>query len=277
MKKLRGRTAIVTGASRGIGPYVARALAEEGMNLVLAARSVEALEQVAVEVGRQGVKAIATPTDVADAASRRALVEAAVGEFGAIDVLVNNAGIEQAKPYGEMAEEDIRDIVEVNLLASMFLTQAVLAGMQERGRGHIVNMASLAGKMGLPYATAYSASKAGMIGMTKALRAELHGSGVSASVICPGFVAEAGMYADGMVELGVNAPRMTGTSPPAKVARAVVKAIKSDKPEIIVNPRAVRVPLTIAEASPTLGEMMARRTGVVGMMREVAKRRAAGS
>ncbi len=258
MKNLSGGTAVITGASRGIGVHIARALANEGMNLVLAARSAEGLERVATEMEGLGVRALVVPTDVADAAARRALIDAAIAEFGSIDLLVNNAGIEAAVNYHEQDPAEIEHTIAVNLTALMMLTQLVLPGMLERKRGHVVNMASLAGKTGTGYEAVYSTTKHGVMGFTRSLRQEYHGSGVSLSVICPGFVSETGMYADAMEPAGVKAGRLVGTSKPEKVARAVIKAIKKDKPEIIVNPNAVRVLLTIGEASPRLGEAMVR-------------------
>ncbi|MEE9277054.1 MAG: SDR family NAD(P)-dependent oxidoreductase [Dehalococcoidia bacterium] len=273
MKELSGGTAILTGASRGIGPYIARALAREGLNLVLAARSPTGLDTVAEEVRGIGVRAIPVPTDVADAQAREALLTAATDEFGAVDVLVNNAGIEKTIDYHRTDPVEIQQVIDVNLVAVMLLTRLVLPGMLQRGRGHVVNMSSLAGKVGAPYEAPYSATKFALVGFTQSLRAEYHGSGVSASVICPGFVADAGMYADMNAETGVKAPRMVGTSSPEKVAKAVVTAIKRDKPEIIVNPHGVRALLTLGEAFPSLGERLARRTGAHEMFRRTAKAR----
>jgi short-subunit dehydrogenase len=274
MKDLRGGTALLTGASRGIGVHIARALANEGMNLVLAARSESGLRSVASEVGQLGASALVVPTDVSDDLARRALVAAAVAEFGAIDVLVNNAGIENTVHYHEQSEAEIEQIVQVNLLGTMMLTRLALPAMVVRGRGHVVNVSSLAGKAGTPYEAVYSTTKHGLMGLTRSLRQEYSGAGVSASVICPGFVSEVGMYADSIAATGVVAPRSIGTSRPEKVARAVIKAIKGDKPEIIVNPNAVRVLTTLAEASPTLGEWLMKRMGVADLFRETSERRA---
>lgn len=275
MKNLSGGTAVLTGASRGIGVHIARALANEGMNLVLAARSVEGLERVATEMEGLGVRALAVPTDVADAAARKALIDTAIAEFGSIDLLVNNAGIETAVKFHEQDPAEIEHAIAVNLTALMMLTQLVLPGMLERKRGHIVNMASLAGKAGTGFEAVYSTTKHGIMGFTRSLRQEYHRSGVGISAICPGFVSDTGMYADAMLPAGVKASRLVGTSKPEKVARAVLKAIKKDKPEIIVNPNAVRVLLTIAEASPSLGERMVRALGANDVFKRTAEYNAA--
>ena len=275
MKNLSGGAAVLTGASRGIGVHIARALANEGMNLVLAARSAEGLTRVATEIEGLGVRALVVPTDVADAAARGALIDTAIAEFGSIDVLVNNAGIEAAISYHEQDPAEIEHTIAVNLTGLMMLTRLVLPGMLERRRGHIVNMASLAGKAGVAYEALYSTTKHGVMGFTRSLRQEYRGSGVGLSVICPGFVSEAGMYVDTMESTGVKASWLLGTSKPDKVARAVIKAIKKDKPEIIVNPNAVRVLMTLAEASPSLGERLVRATGAPELFRKVAEYHAA--
>ena len=271
MKNLRGRTAILTGASKGIGVYVARALAKQGMNLVLAARSASALEEVRKAVERLGVRAIAVPTDVGDRSALESLVERSRSEFGAIDVLVNNAGIELILAYHKLTLEEIDQIVSVNLIAPMHLTWLVLPGMLERGHGHIVNMSSLAGKAGPACNEAYGATKAGLIGFTQSLRGTYRRSGVSASVVCPGYVEE-GMYAKTKEEFGLAAPRLLGVSKPEAVARGVIQAIKKDLPEVIVNPGPIRPLLMMAAFSPSLGEWIVERTGAnAAFFRKVAE------
>ncbi len=273
MKDLRGRTAILTGASKGLGVYVARALAKEGTNLVLAARSVSALEAVREEVERLGVSAIAVPTDVGDRSALESLVERSQSEFGAIDILVNNAGIELTLAYHKLRPEEIEEMVRVNLIAPMHLTWLVLPGMLERGKGHIVNMSSLAGKAGPAYEEPYGATKAGLIGFTQSLRGTYRRHGVSTSVVCPGFV-EDGMYAKTKQEFGVEAPRRLGVSKPEAVARGVIRAIKKDLPEVIVNPGPIRWLLAASAMSPSLGEWILERTGAHAVFRKVAKLRA---
>ena len=148
MNELRGRNVIITGASAGLGVRVAKALAAEGMNVVLAARRAEELEQVANEIRSLGVKAVAIPTDVSDDAQLKSLVERTMTEFGSIDVLVNNAGIEAFRSFHELDPADIRRTIDVNLTATLLLTRYVLPHMVQARRGHIVNMASTAGKYG---------------------------------------------------------------------------------------------------------------------------------
>jgi short-subunit dehydrogenase len=260
MKELTQRTAIITGASRGLGLYVARALAAENMNLVLAARSREGLERVAGELRESGVKAIGVPTDVTHRNALESLVAAATEGFGAVDVLVNNAGVLTIFPYDKIGIEDVERAVRVNLTSAMILTRLVLPGMVERGRGHIVNMSSIAGIWGPPFDEVYGATKAGLIGFTQSLRLEYHDTGISASVICPGYVEQAGMYHDSKQATGITASALSGRTTPGAVARAVVKAIKKDQPHIIVNTPSMRPLAALSALSPRFGEWVVRVT-----------------
>ncbi|MGD2153702.1 MAG: SDR family NAD(P)-dependent oxidoreductase [Gemmatimonadales bacterium] len=258
MKDLTQRTAVITGASRGIGPYVARALAAEKMNLVLAARSTEGLERVGGELRGRGVEAIVVPTDVTDRKALEALVAETNAKFGATDVLVNNAGALTIFPYDRIGIEDVERTVRLNLTSAMILARLVLPGMVERGRGHVVNMSSIAGIWGPPFDAVYGATKAGLIGFTRSLRQEYRGTGISASVICPGYVEEAGMYHDGRQATGATASPLAGRTTPRAVARAVVKAIKSDRPQIIVNSPPLGPLAVLSALSPRLGEWVVR-------------------
>jgi short-subunit dehydrogenase len=165
MKDLSGRTAIVTGASRGIGVFVGRALSGAGMNLVLAARTLDALESVRTALGSRGGVSV-VPADLSRREDCAAVVDSALRELGAVDVLVNNAGLESIMLYHKLSLDEIDEVIDVNLRATMHLTRLVLPGMLERRAGHIVNMSSLAGKAGPAHAEAYAATKAGMIGFT---------------------------------------------------------------------------------------------------------------
>jgi short-subunit dehydrogenase len=258
MKELSQRTAIITGASRGIGTYVARALAAERMNLILAARSKEGLERVAGELRESGVPVITVPTDVTDRKALESLIAAANEEFSGTDVLVNNAGALTIFPYDRIGIEDLERTVCLNLTSAMMLTRLVLPGMVERGRGHIVNMSSLAGIWGPPFDAPYGATKAGLIGFTQSLRNEYHGTGISASVICPGYVEEAGMYHDAEQATGIKASALAGRTTPGAVARAVVKAIKKARPKLIVNTPSVRPLAVLSAISPGFGEWILR-------------------
>lgn len=274
MKKLEGKNAIVTGASKGLGVHIARALAHEGVNLVLAARSADALEAVAEEMREVGVEAIAIPTDLAEPAQLQALAERAERALGAVDILINNAGVELAAPFGEYPPEHIELSVNVNLLATMQLTRAVLPNMLSRGRGHIVNMSSLAGKVGVPYQAPYSATKAAVVMFSHTLRSELMDEPVGVSVICPGFVTKAGMYAR-MEEKGTHAPKLLKPTTTAKVTGAVIRAIKRDRAELIVNSLPMRPLTMLRQLLPGIVPRLHTLTGVTRFARRISDQREA--
>ena len=261
MRDVANLNAIITGASRGVGPYISRRLARKKMNLVLVARSATMLEAAAAELRGHGVKAIVAPTDLAKREDLVALVDAAVQEFGTIDVLVNCAGVANVFSYHKLHADDIERGMQVNLIAPMILTWMLLPVMLERGRGHIVNISSIAGRAGPPYGEVYGASKAGLIGFTESLRAEYRGTGVSASVILPGFVHGAGMYQDSKEKTGVIAPRWLGGCSPESVACAVLNAIEKDLAEVIVNVPPARPLAVLLQISPWLREWVLRHIG----------------
>ncbi len=234
MKRIQGKNALITGGSRGLGPYIALALAREGVNIALTARSEEGLIATADDVSQFQVTCKTYPADIIDSTSRIALLENVKKDFGHIDLLINNAGMEWVSAYIKLAPEFIDTMIQTNLTAPMILTRMILPMMLEKGSGHIVTMSSLGGKKGSPYSATYAATKAGLIEWTQGLREELRNTGVSASVICPGFVAKAGMFA----VYNKPAPKITGETTPEKVSEAVIKAIKKDIGEIIVNPGA---------------------------------------
>ncbi len=269
MKHLRGCNAILTGASKGIGVHIARALAGNGVNLALVARSAGALDNVCEQVRSYNVKSITRPTDLSDSDELQNLVVTVEQEMGPVDVLVNNAGVEHTAPYEEYPQEEIRLDVQVNLLAAMLLTHAVLPGMLERGRGHIVNISSLAGKIGFPLQTPYAATKAGLNMFTHSLRAELENKPVGVSVICPGYVADSGMYAR-RDKTGVNVPKLLKPTTPDKVVDAVIRAIRQDIAEITVNPVPTRPLAVLRELVTGTTPLIHKMTGNTRFIREMA-------
>jgi short-subunit dehydrogenase len=259
MEDMQGKVAIVTGASRGIGRFIARHLARERMRLVLVARSARELDEAAAEVGDG---ALACPADVSSEGDLAAMLERVERQVGPPDVLINNAGIESASAFERMPPDAIRRVVEVNLVAPMVLTRLVLPGMLLRGRGHVVNVASMAGKQPPPFVATYASTKAGLIALTHSLRSELEGRGVGVSVVCPGFVTEAGMFADAQRAHGGRAPRLAGAVSPDEVAAAVVRAVRDDLPEVLVNPGPARLAGAILELFPAARAILNERLGV---------------
>ena len=265
-----GQTVLLTGASGGLGTFMARAFAKMGVNLALTAFPGAVLDQVRAESEKLGSKAKVFTLDLRDRAQRTQLIADVRREFGAIDILVNNAGVEFTSAYHDLTEENIAETIAVNLEAPMVLTRLVLPEMLSRKRGHIVNISSLAGKSGPAYQEPYAATKAGLIGFTASLRATYRGTGVSASAIVPGFV-EAGIYTHLKQRSGMAAPALLGTSRPEKVAQAVLKAIERDLPEIIINPLPVRPLLAFVALFPGVGEWVSEKTGGNEFFRKVVE------
>jgi short-subunit dehydrogenase len=270
--EIRGSTAVVTGASAGIGLAVARHLAAAGANLVIAARQPERLEEAAVQLRATGVKVLAVPADVGRRDDLVRLVESAIRERGAIDILINNAGIEAFSHYEELPPERIEETIRVNLTSALLLTRLVVPHMLLARRGHVVNMASTAGKYGPAFGSVYGATKAGLIAFTQALRAEYRGRGISASAICPGFTDEGGIYDRMKANSGRKSPPLVGSTTAEHVARAVVRAIEKDRPEVIVNWPPLRPTMIFAQMFPALGAA-AIRAATIRFLKRVAESR----
>ncbi len=190
------------------------------------------------------------------------------GAHSEADVIVANAALPASGQLSTFSEEEIDAAIDVNLRAPILLAHAFTPRMIERGSGHVVFISSLAGKAASAGASIYNATKFGLRGFAVALRAELHDTGVGVSTIFPGFIRDAGMFADANVPL----PRGVGTRSPEQVAAAVVRAIERDEGEIDVAPRGLRLGATFAGLAPELSAAVTRRFGG----REIAERTAAG-
>src|SRR5712692_2359690 len=265
------QTALVTGASHGIGPYIVRALAKEGMNLVLAARSKPELEQVAADVRATGVQVLSVPTDVTDRDARSALVNTAERTFGSVDVLVNNAGGDLQREFHHYTAEEVEALIRLNLTGPIELTRLLLPGMLQRKQGHIVNISPMGGRIGFPYTEVYSACKDGLIGFTRVLRSDYRTAGVSSSVIILGSIGGAGTGARTMEEmhLHLSAIDKAFMSPPEAVAQAVLKSIRRDKAEIVIMPGPGRLMRALMDLFPGMGPTMNQMTGGTRVMKQV--------
>ena len=275
MKDLRGRVALVTGASGGLGTHLARGLAREGMNVAVSGRREDALTQLVGELSALGVKSAAVPADLSDLTVIDHLIDGAESALGPIDLLVNNAGLESIGAFTSYEREELTSMVDVNLTAPLLLTHRLTPGMLARGRGHVVFISSVAGKVGPAFNEPYAATKAGLVGLTQSLRAEYLHAPVGFSVVCPGFIADDGMYAR-MTEDGHRSNRLMGETSTEKITAAVVRAIREDRAEIVESGAPIRPMLALAQLAPGLVERLAPRFGVTELFRKVAVSRGRG-
>ena len=269
---LRGATAIVTGGSRGIGPHIAEALARQGARVALVARSEAELEANARRLADAGAEVIAVPADITSAQSRRELIEVVERRLGPVDVLINNAGGDLQREFHNLDEDEIQGLLELNLTSAIMLSRLVLPGMLERGRGHVVNVSSMAGRVSFPYTEAYAAAKDGLIAFTRVLRADYRARGVSASTLILGPVGEAGVGARTAEEVGIKLPPV-GLVSPAKIGKLTVRAIRRDKRELAVLPGPGKLLRAVMDRFPGVGPAMNRATGTNKTMRTVAEYR----
>ncbi|WKL43204.1 3-ketoacyl-ACP reductase [Flavobacterium sp. ZE23DGlu08] len=189
MTDIKNKNALITGAGKGIGKAIALALAKEGVNIILVARTQEEIDSVAAKVRSLRVKALAITADVADINSVNAAVEKALAEFGTIDILINNAGIAAFGKFLELEPTDWERIIQVNLMGTYYMTRAVLPNMIERKTGDIINISSTAGLSGNALTSAYSASKFAVLGLTESLMQEVRKHNIRVTALTPSTVA----------------------------------------------------------------------------------------
>jgi short-subunit dehydrogenase len=247
--RLEGKTALLTGATGGLGQAIARALAERGTSLVLSARKPEALEELARAI--PGEHRVVT-ADLGEAGAAERLVK----DAGEVDVLVANAALPAGGRLERFAQEDLTQALRVNLEAPLKMARDLVPAMRERGSGHLVFVSSLQGKVAFANSSVYTATKFGLRGFALALRDELWGSGVGVSLILPGFIREAGMFADS----GAKAPPGLGTSSPEEVGEGVVEAIERDRAEVQVAPLLQRLGASFAHRRPHIASRITRRS-----------------
>jgi short-subunit dehydrogenase len=269
---LNGATVLVTGGSRGIGPHIAEALAAEGAKVALVARSEPELQANARRLSESGAEVIAFPADVTSARDRRELMEAIERRLGPVDVLVNNAGGDLQREFHNLTEDEIQEVLELNLTSAVMLTRLALPGMLKRGRGHVVNVSSMAGRVSFPYTEAYGAAKDGLIAFTRVLGADYRDRGVSASTLILGPVGEVGVGARTAEEIGIKLPPV-GLVSPAKIAKLTVRALRKDEAELVVLPGPGKLLRGLLDRFPGLGPAMNRATGTNKTMATVAEYR----
>jgi len=255
MPELAGKVALITGASSGIGAATAKALAREGVRVALLARREARLKAVAEEIRRNGGHALVCPADVTDPIAVQAVVERVMDEWRGIDLLVNNCGQGLAAPFEKTTAEELRALLEVNLVSILTVTRAVLPGMQRAGSGHVINISSVVGRRGVPFRSAYSASKFALVGLTECLRQELKGTGIHVSVVYP--VSTETEFHD--VEIKKIEPRRYGPVQSAEqVARAIVRCARHPRPEVYPY-RAARILAVLSALAPGFVDWMIAR------------------
>ena len=189
MTDLKNKNALITGAGKGIGKAIAIALAKEGVNIILVARTQEDIDKVALKIKSLRVKVLAITADVADINSVNAAVEKALAEFGSIDILINNAGIAAFGKFLDLEPTEWERIIQVNVMGTYYTTRAVLPNMIERQTGDIINISSTAGLAGNALTSAYSASKFAVLGLTDSLMQEVRKHNIRVTALTPSTVA----------------------------------------------------------------------------------------
>jgi short-subunit dehydrogenase len=240
--ELAGRKALLTGATGGLGRAIAEAMAERGAVLLLSARKREALEEMVN--GLPGDDHRVLPADLAEPGAAETLA----AEAGDVDVLVANAGLPGAGLLTDFSADEVTRALRVNLEAPMLMARALFPAMVERGAGHLVFISSLSGKAPSPRTSVYNATKFGLRGFALGLRGDLGPKGVGVSLVSPGFIRDAGMFADA----GGKPPPGMGTGRPDQVGAAVVRAIQRDRAELTVAPLQQRVLSHFALSNPSI-------------------------
>lgn len=258
--QLHRATVLLTGATGGIGQAIARALDAAGARVLLSGRRAELLAEVRAGLGED---AECLPADLAESGAAAQLAERA----GAVDVLVASAGVPAGGRVDSFSSEEIDRALDVNLRAPMQLTRALLPGMLERGRGHIVLVASLSGKVASSGSAVYSATKFGLRGFAAGLREDLARSEVRVTVVYPGFVSGVGMFADS----GARLPRWVGMVTAEQVAEAVVSGIERERAEIDVAPLTLRAGTFAGSLAPVTAGRVQRKLGSDRIAREIAE------
>lgn len=247
--ELAGKTALVTGATGGLGRAISEALAARGATVIVSSRKEAELSALASDLVGDGHRTI-----VSDLAEDGA-AERLVSEAGDVDVLVANAGVSAGGRLDSFEQEDLAGALRVNFEAPIRMTHALLPAMRERGDGHLVYISSLQGKVALPRSAVYSATKFGLRGFALSLREDLVDEGIGVSVVLPGFIRDAGMFAAS----GQKAPAGLGTSSPGEVGAGVVEAIERNRAEVAVAPVLQRWGTGFAHRYPRIAARVSRR------------------
>ncbi len=250
--QIAGAKILLTGATGGLGHAIARELAARGGSLILTGRKVDVLEPLAKEIAAKPVAC-----DLSDRVAVGRLAE----ENSDVDIMVANAGLPGSGTFRDLSDEEVDRVLDVNLRAPIVMAHSLGQKMADRGRGQIVFVSSVAGLVASPNTSMYNATKFGLRGFAHALRLDMESSGVGVSVVLPGFIRDAGMFADAQVEL----PPGTRTKSPIDVARAVASCIEDNRGEMLVAPFELRLGSKVGGFAPSISALVqktsiARRT-----------------
>jgi short-subunit dehydrogenase len=246
---ISGSNVLLTGATGGLGQAIARTLAGKGAKLMLTGRRLDVLEPLASELPDARVLVV----DLSDPQE----VDRLLGQVGEVDILIANAALPGSGLLESFSVQQIDNALEVNLRAPIVMAHALAPKMAARGHGHLLFMSSLSGKTATAGSSIYNATKFGLRGFAGALRAELRPHGVGVSAVFPGFIREAGMFA----ESGVKLPAGVGTRTPQDVADAVLSAIERNRGEVDVAPLSLRLGSTFSGIAPEISATVTRKMG----------------
>ena len=260
--ELDGKRVLLSGATGGIGQAVAARMADAGANLVLSSRREPELRRIAEALPGGTDRHDVVVSDLAEAGAAEKLI----GDAGDVDVLVANAALPASGLLEDFSPTEIQRALRVNLEAPILMSREIAPALEKKREGHVVMIASIAGKVGSPRASLYNATKFGLRGFAFGFREDMHPHGVGVSIVSPGFVRDAGMFHDA----GTEAPPATGTTTPAKVAEAVEQVVRRDKIEIVVAPRRMRFVSEIGYRHPRLASSIQRRSGADEIARDLS-------
>jgi short-subunit dehydrogenase len=260
--ELEGKRVLLSGATGGLGRAIAEQLAGHGAALVLSSRKAEELDRLARSLPGGEAQHAVIVADLADPGAAEELVARA----GDLDGLVANAALPATGRLESLSSEEVQRALRVNFESPILMARALAPKLAEKGEGHLVFIASLSGKVGSPRSALYNSTKFGLRGFAFGLREDLHPHGVGVSIVSPGFVREAGMFADA----SMKPPPGLGTTTPEKVAKAVVRAIRRNRNEITVAPRRQRFVAEVGYRHPELAALVQRRGGAERLAAKLA-------
>ena len=268
----RDLTALVTGASSGIGRLLALRFASEGARVALVARRPDALDAVAAEIRAAGGEALPIPCDVADRASAERTCGEALERLGSIDLLVNNAGYGHHRTFLEWDLSDMERMMRVNYLGSLYFTKRLLPGMVKRGRGWVVFMASVAGRIATPEESAYAATKFALVGLAEALSIEVEDAGVQVLTVCPGVIRTPFFDAEALERMPPASRRRFVE--PERLIEAIVRALAKGRHEV-TYPRSLAVAYAVRALAPRFMRRQVKRATIDAVAEERARKRGA--